>query len=443
MPPPIGRFSERVNMKLLIKNGRVIDPGSGIDDLLDVLVENGIIKGIAPEIKSDEAALIDASNKVVTPGLIDIHVHFREPGEEYKETIKTGTRAAAMGGFTSVACMPNTNPPIDDQEIVKSVISKVEREGIVNVFPVAAITKGRKGEKLSDIAKLCDAGAVAISDDGNSVMNAAIMMEALKHAKTFNLPVLSHCEDSNLSGEGIINEGYVANLLKLKGIPSVAEEIIVDRDIRLARAVGYSIHITHVSTRGSVEIIRNAKIRGQQVTCDTAPQYFTLTEDYVERDKAYTTKMKPPLRTKDDVAAIREGLRDGTIDVIATDHAPHSFEEKDMEFEVAPVGIVGLETSLTLMLDQLVHAGILPLLEGIAKMTINPARVLKIGRGSLTRGSIADITIIDLDREMVVDANSFESKGRNTPFEGWKLKGWPIMTIVGGKVVMKDRKICI
>jgi dihydroorotase len=421
-----------VALNLLIKNGRVIDPASGVDENLDVLVADGKIAklGKAGSLSADGAQVIDASGKLVVPGLIDMHVHLREPGFEYKETIATGTAAAKAGGFTSVCCMPNTNPVNDSRSVTEFILSQA-RSAPARVFPIGAITKGSKGEELTEMAELHTAGCFAVSDDGKPVMSAAIMRRAMEYTKIFDLLVISHCEDSSLSDKGVMNEGVVSTELGLRGIPRAAEDVMTGRDISLAELTGSRLHIAHVSTAGSVRLIRDAKERGLKVSAETCPHYFSLTEEAV---RGYNTmaKMNPPLRTAEDVAAIKQGLKDGTIDVIVTDHAPHAMDEKSGEFDYAPFGIVGLETALGLTL-KLVDEGALSLSEAISKLTKNPASILKIGAGTLTVGSDADITIIDQNVEWTVDSALFKSKSKNTPFNGWKLKGRAIQTIVQGR----------
>ena len=423
---------------LLIKNGRVIDPANGVDDYLNILVDGGSIVEVSQSERENQGRdntmqIIDAREMLVVPGLIDMHVHLREPGHEYKETIKTGCQAAAAGGVTSVACMPNTNPVNDNQSVTEYIIDKAQREGCVNVFPVGAITKGLKGEALSEMGELRTAGAVAVSDDGKTVKNSELMRRAMEYAGNFDLLVISHCEDSDMTAGGVMNEGFTSTRLGLKGIPNAAEEIVVARDILLAELTGCRIHIAHVSTEGSVRIIRDAKSRGVKVTAETAPQYFSLTEDLVS---SFDTNLKvnPPLRSSHDVDAIKEGLRDGTIDVIATDHAPHSSLEKDIEFDYASPGMVGLETSFSLAL-QLVTDGIVSLEEVLTKYTCHPARILGVSKGTLSPGRDADITIIDVSREHTVDVSHFRSKSKNSPFHGWQLKGQVLYTIVKGKII--------
>lgn len=423
-------------MNLLIKGGRVIDPAQQLDDTLDILVERGKIKELGKGLKVPAGAeTIDASGLLVTPGLIDMHVHLRDPGLEYKEDIVTGTRAAAAGGFTSVACMPNSRPVNDNKAITAYIIGKAKAEGVVNVFPVGAITQGSKGESLAEMGELKEAGCVAVSDDGHPVTNAELMRRALEYAKGMGIMLISHSEELALVGEGVMNEGFTATELGLKGIPWAAEDVAVARDVYLAEFSNSPLHIAHISTSGSVRIIRDAKARGVKVTCETAPHYFTLTDDAV---RGYNTnaRMNPPLREAADLAAIKAGLKDGTIDAIATDHAPHHLNEKDVEFNLASNGIIGLETSLPLAL-RLVEEKVLDLQGLVAKMALNPARILGIERGTLKVGAAADITVIDPLREWLVEAEKLASKSKNSPFLGQRMKGCAAFTIVGGKVVHK------
>jgi dihydroorotase len=365
------------------------------------------------------------------PGLIDMHVHLREPGFEYKETIATGTAAAKAGGFTSVCCMPNTNPVNDSRSVTEFILAQA-RNAWARVFPVGAITKGSKGDELSEMAELHAAGCFAVSDDGKPVMNSAIMRRAMEYSKIFDLLVISHCEDSSLSDKGVMNEGVVSTELGLRGIPRAAEDVMTGRDISLAELTGARLHIAHVSTAGSVRLVRDAKSRGVKITAETCPHYFSLTEEAV---RGYNTmaKMNPPLRTADDVAAIKQGLKDGVIDVIATDHAPHAMDEKSGEFDYASFGVVGLETAVGLSL-KLVLEGTLTLNDVVSKMSSNPAKILKLNKGTLSVGADADITIIDPNIEWTVDSARFKSKSKNTPFNDWKLKGIAVQTIVGGRI---------
>jgi dihydroorotase len=421
-------------MNLLIKGGRVIDPSQKMDDTLDVLVVDGLIKEIGKGLAAQAGTeTIDAAGKYVVPGLIDMHVHLRDPGLEYKEDIVSGTRAAAAGGFTSICCMPNTKPTIDNKAIASYIINKAKSEGCANVFPVGSITYGLNGDRMSEMGELKEAGCVAVSDDGKPVNNPELMRRALEYARGMGILVITHAEELSLVGEGVMNEGFTSTEIGLKGIPRIAEDIATARDVMLAEYTNSPIHIAHVSTAGSVLVIREAKARGVKVTCETAPHYFTLTDDAV---RGYNTnaKMNPPLRESADVAAIKTGLQDGTIDAIATDHAPHHIDEKDVEFDVAMNGIIGLETSLPLSLN-LVRDGVLTLNQLVDKMSCNPSNILGLCRGSLVAGSVADITIIDPLLEWNVDADKLASKSKNSPFLGWEVTGAATSTILAGKVV--------
>jgi dihydroorotase len=430
-------------MALLIKNGRVLDPASGLDEIIDVLVDGGQIRALARGLKpaagsgAEDVSVLDAAGLVVLPGLIDMHTHLREPGHEYKETIQTGSRAAAAGGFTSLVCMANTSPPNDTASVTEFILEKARKEACVNIYPVGALTRGLKGEELTEIGDLKEAGVVALSDDGHTVKNAAIMRRGLEYARNFSLPVICHCEDSDLSASGVMHEGVTSALLGLRGIPPVAEEIIVARDIALSEWTRHPVHIAHVSTAGSVQIIRAAKARGVKITAETAPHYFTLTEEAV-RTFDTNTKINPPLRSEKDVEAIKEGLRDGTIDVIASDHAPHSSLEKDVEFDTAAFGIIGLETSLALTL-RLVSQQVMSLSQAVKKMTANPAAILALDKGRLCEGADADIAIVDIDQEYAVDISAFKSKSKNSPFHGWRLKGRVLYTMVSGTMVFQAK----
>jgi dihydroorotase len=421
-------------MNILIKSGYIIDPVNKVEGKLDLLIADGKIAklGKPGSLPANGAGVIDAIGKLVVPGLIDMHVHLREPGYEYKETIATGTAAARAGGFTAVCCMPNTNPVNDSRAVTEFILSQAANEALARVFPIGAITKGSKGEELAEMGELHEAGCKGISDDGKPVMSAAVMRRAMEYSKIFDIAVISHCEDASLAAKGVMNEGFVSTELGLRGIPNAAEDVMTVRDIELAELTGARLHICHVSTAGSVRMIREAKQRGVKVTAETCPHYFTLTDEAV---RGYHTmaKMNPPLRTADDVAAIRQGLKDGTLDVIATDHAPHALDEKSVEFDAAPFGIVGLETSVGLSL-KLVQEGILSMADLITRMSTTPARIIKSGGGMLSAGAVADITIIDPDLDWTVNASQFLSKSKNTPFDGWKLKGKAVQTIVGGRI---------
>jgi dihydroorotase len=439
-------------MRLLIKNARVVDPASKTDALLDVLVEGGKIQEIRKGIPEHEAGLpspektakgpghsgeevINAQGKVLVPGLIDMHCHLREPGFEYKETIESGSRAGAAGGYTSLACMANTLPVNDNRAVTEYILRQAREKALTNIYPIGAVTKELKGESLAEIGELKGAGVVALSDDGKPVMNAGLFRRALEYARGFGLTIISHCEELNLAGQGVMNEGFVSTTLGLRGIPNAAEEVMVLRDITLAELTGASLHLAHISTAGSVRVIREAKERGVRVTAETAPHYFTLSDEAV-RGFDPNTKMNPPLRTAKDVAAIIAGLKDGTLDTIATDHAPQTAIEKDVEFDTAANGIIGLETALPLTL-RLVREGYLTLMQAIEKLTEHPARILGIDRGRLKVGADADLTLIDVDREQVIEVSQLESKSRNSPFQGWKLKGFAALTIVGGRIVYR------
>jgi len=427
-------------MPLLIKHGRLVDPATNYDAVADILIEGGMIKKIALKINRSCDELIDATNKVVVPGLIDMHTHLREPGREDEETIQSGTRAAAKGGFTTICCMPNTDPPIDEPSLVEFIYQGAERRGSVEVLPIATISKARAGKDLSPMGRLKKAGVVAFSDDGNWVVDSNLMRRALEYVKMLNTPIISHCEDKTLSQNGLMNEGYLSTVLGLEGIPREAEEIAIFRDLILTKMTGSRVHIAHVSTLNSVELIRQAKKNGIKVTCEVAPQHFMLTEEVVATFDS-NTKVNPPLRTTRDVQAIKEGLRDGTIDVISSNHEPHIAEEKELEYNLAPFGIIGLETCLSIVFSELVKPDVLSLAQAIAKMTINPARILGISRGKLREGMVADISILDLENDWVVDLDKLESRSKNTPFGGKRLEGRVVSVIKKGKVIMKETKL--
>ena len=414
-----------------------MDPVSGIGGIMDVLIENGKIVVLGSDIRDPEAQVLDARGLTVCAGLVDMHVHLRDPGQEYKETIETGTMAAARGGFTSVACMPNTRPAVDCPEQIAYVKSKAAGACGVHVWPIGSVSKGEKGEELTDFEALKKAGAVALSDDGMPVQNANLMRDALILAHRQDLTVLSHCEDADMVKNYAVNEGRISRQLRLPGRPAIAEEIMVARDAMLAEETGAAVHICHISTARAVALVRRFKKKGVHITCETCPQYFSLTEDEVLEQGAMA-RVNPPLRTRADVDAIIEGLRDGTIDAIATDHAPHSAEEKARLLEEAPSGMVGLETALGVTLTYLYHEKHMPLSDIIRKMTLNPACILRINKGRLAIGGEADVLIFDPEEEWTVDPEQFASKGRNTPFAGRKLKGKVKYTIVHGEVVYQD-----
>lgn len=426
-------------MNLLLKGGRLLDPSGGLDETADLLIADGRIARKGRDLPVTVAAdleTVDVTGKVVVPGLIDIHTHLREPGFEYKETIATGSEAALAGGFTAIACMPNTNPVNDSRAVTEFIRGKAALCGLVNVYPIAAITLKSEGTALAEFWDLKEAGAVGFSDDGKPVMNAAIMRRALEYAASLDLPIIAHCEDRNLSAGGVMHEGFVSTEVGLAGIPSLAEEVMVARDLLLAEYTGAPLHIAHVSTAGAVRLIREAKARGVNVTAETAPHYFTLTDEAI---RTYDTdaKVYPPLRAAADVAAVRAGLQDGTLDAIACDHAPHGRTDKEVEFDYAASGLSGLETSLALSLA-LVHEGLLTWPALIQKLTLLPARILRLPKGTLADGADADVTVIDPDRLWSVDRALFRSRGRNTPFQGRTLKGKAVLTIVGGAIRYRD-----
>lgn len=422
-------------MKTLVRNGRVIDPASGVDARLDILIVDGRIADIKPRIDHHDCRVIEASRLVVVPGLIDMHVHLREPGYEYKENIATGSRAAAAGGFTTICCMPNTNPVNDNRLVTRTILEEARRNSPINVLPVAAITRGSKGEELTDMADLAGAGAIAFSDDGKPLQNARIMKKALERAAGIGRLVIDHCEDLKLSGEGLMNEGRAAGRFGLSGMPASSETVMVARDIILAAETGKRVHIAHVSAAGSVEAVREAKRRGIQVSAEVTPHHLVLTdESLATHDPDY--KMNPPLRTRADVDCLVAALADGTIDTVATDHAPHSREEKSRGIDRAPFGVVGLETAVPVILDRLVAGGLISLTRLVETMSFGPAGLLGLeAKGRIRIGADADLTLLNLDKEIIIDRDNFVSKGRNTPFQGWDVKGTVAMTIVAGRTV--------
>lgn len=424
---------------LLLRGGRIVDPSQAMDALGDVFIAGEKIESSGPNVdvaSRDDVDVIDCAGLVVAPGFIDVHCHLREPGREDVETIATGARAAAAGGFTAVCAMPNTDPVTDNQAAVGFIIRQAARARASRVYPIGAISLGQRGEALAEFGEMVGAGAIAVSDDGKPVASAHMMRTALEYARTFGIPVADHCEEPTLAAGGAMNEGIVSARLGLKGVPNEAEEIMAIRDILLARRTGGHVHLCHMSTRGSVELIRWGKERGVNVTAEVCPHHISLTEDAVE---GYNTnaKMNPPLRTADDVAALQEAVRDGTIDVIATDHAPHHYDEKEREFADAPNGIIGLETALAVNVTWLVASGIIDLPTLVQRMSCAPARIFRLAGGTLRRGNIADVTIFDPDAEWTVDPTRFRSKGRNTPYSGRRLKGRVHLTIVDGSVIYR------
>ena len=422
--------------RLVIKNGRVVDPASGLDAQRDVLVEDGLVAAIEPRLEVGDAEILDAAGCVVAPGFLDIHVHLREPGIEHAETIETGARAAAAGGFTSICCMPNTIPVNDSPTVTNFIVERARRYAPVNVFPIGAITKDSAGEQLAEIGAMKAAGIVAISDDGQPVMNSQVMRRAMQYAASFGLTVIDHCEDLNLSRGGDINEGARSVRLGLRGIPASSEDVMVARDIILADVTGARFHVAHISTRNSIAMVRHARRLGIAVTCEVTPHHFSLTDEDI-RDYDSNYKMKPPLRGHLDAAAAIEGLVDGVIDAIATDHAPHTGNMKMQEFERCPFGVTGLETAIGLALEKLVHPGKISLLRMVELFTTGPARVIGLDRGTLTPGKPGDVTIFSLDREWTFDVNQTESKSKNSPFDGHSFRGGPVATIVAGKTVWR------
>ena len=421
-------------MKLLLKGGRVVDPATRTDGELDVLIVDGAISRVERGIAADGARVLDLKGKVVAPGFVDMHVHLREPGQEWKETIATGTRAAAAGGFTAVACMPNTVPVNDERAVTEFIRARALASSPVRVYPIGAVSKGQRGEELAEIGDLVAGGAIAISDDGRPVVSGTLFRKALEYASMFGIPVIDHCEDPDLSDGGVVNEGYISTLLGLKGWNRTAEEVMVSRDLLLAEETGGRVHIAHVSTKGSVGLLREARARGVRASAEASPHHLALTENAC-RDYDTRTKMNPPLRTEEDRQALLEALADGTIDAIATDHAPHHLDEKSVEFARAPFGVIGLETAVSLALDRLVGMGVIGLCRLVELFAVGPRAILSLPGGRLEPGQPADITILDLGREVTVDASRFYSKARNSPFDGWRLKGAPVATLVGGEIV--------
>ncbi|MFN0087732.1 MAG: dihydroorotase [Blastocatellia bacterium] len=427
-----------MSSSILIKNGTIVDPSQSLEAQRDLLIRDGRVAAIEPSILAEEIEILDASGLIVAPGFIDLHVHLREPGFEYKETIEAGARAAIAGGFTSVCCMPNTQPINDNSSVTSFIIEQASKARSANVFPIGAITVGSKGEQLAEIGEMKKAGIVAVSDDGRPVVDSGMMRHAMEYAADFGLPVVDHCEDCCGADGWAMHEGEYSALMGLKGLPGAAEDLHVARDIMLAEITGARLHIAHISTARSVDLVRQAKGRGLPVTCEVAPHHFTLSDRSLY-ESGYDTnfKMAPPLRSQSDLAAILDGLRDGVIDAIATDHAPHHANEKMREFDHAPNGIVGLETAVSLAFDRLVHPGWISLSRMVDLLSCRPARIFGLDRGTLNIGAIADVTLCDPERRITVDASRFRSKSRNTPFHGWELRGAPVATILAGRLMEK------
>jgi len=422
--------------RLILRNGRVIDPASRRNEIADVLVRDGLIAGVGRDLDAAGAEVFDATGLIVAPGFIDMHVHLREPGFEHAESIETGARAAAAGGFTSVCCMPNTKPVNDSATVTSYIVERARRYAVVNVFPIGAITKGSDGEQIAAIGSMKAAGVVAISDDGRPVMNARVMRRAMETARSFDLPIIDHCEDLNLSAGGDMHEGVASARLGLRGIPSASEDVMVSRDILLADLTGARFHVAHLSTRHAVAMVAFAKERGLNITCEVTPHHFALSDTQIQPyDPNY--KMKPPLRCCGDVEAVIGGIVSGAVDALATDHAPHAGSEKMQEFERCPFGILGLETAIGVTLDRLVHTGRISVERMIELYTAGPARVLRLSRGTLAAGAIADITVLDLDCKWTYDVNRSASKSRNSPFDGVSFRGGPAATIVNGAFVWR------
>jgi dihydroorotase len=429
-------------MKRLLKGGRVVDPASGLDGIADVLIDGDRIATVARDIpvQPDVPVVEVPRGFVVVPGLIDMHVHLREPGQEHKETIATGAASAVAGGFTAVACMPNTSPVNDNAGITEFVLRKAAEANLARVYPIGCVTVGSKGEQLADIGELHAAGCVAVTDDGHPVASALIMRRALEYTRLFDMPVINHCEDPALKGDGVAHEGFQAAALGLRGIPGEAEGVMVARDAMLAGLTGGWVHVAHMSARSSIRAVREGKEQGFRITCEVAPHHFTLTDEALARPLRYDTncKMNPPLREQADVEAMIAGLADGTVDVIATDHAPHHADEKQVEFDKAPFGIVGLETCVPLTFDRLVHTGVITLRRFVELLSVNPARLLRRPGGTLAPGSVADMTVLAPDAHVTIRAAALRSKSRNTPFDGWELRGAAAATIVGGRTVFTN-----
>jgi dihydroorotase len=428
-------------MKRLLKGGRVIDPANGIDGALDLLIDGDRIAKVGRGLPVDGAEVVEIPpGLIVCPGFIDMHVHLREPGQEHKETVATGTASAVAGGFTAVACMPNTDPINDDANVTTYIVNKAREAGLARVYPIGAVSRGSNGELLADIAELKAAGCVALSDDGKPVATALLMRRALEYAGMLGVPVIDHCEDPSLKGDGVAHEGFYASSLGLRGIPGVAESLMVERDVSLSELTGAPVHIAHMSARQSMRAVRAGKDRGVKVTSEVAPHHFTLTDEALNGEVKYDTnlKMNPPLREQADVEALLAGIADGTVDVIATDHAPHHLDEKMVEFDRAPFGIVGLETAVPIVFDRLVHRGVIGIGRMIELLSVNPARIINVPGGTLAAGAPADITVLAPDMKVTVRAPQLKSKSKNTPFDGWELRGGVAATIVGGRIVYRS-----
>jgi dihydroorotase len=435
-------------MKRLLKGGRVVDPANGIDGVRDILIDGERIARVGLNLPVDGATVVEIPDGlVVCPGFIDMHVHLREPGQEHKETVATGTAAAVAGGFTAVACMPNTSPVNDDANVTTYILDKAREANLARVYPIGAVSKGSKGELLADIADLKKAGCVAITDDGHPTKTAILLRRALEYAAMFGMPVIEHCEDPSLKGDGVVHEGYWAASLGLRGMPGACEALGVERGVLLAELTGSAFHVAHMSARASLRAVRKAKDAGIRVTCEVAPHHFTLTDEALATPVAYdtNTKMNPPLREAADRDAMLDGIADGSVDAIATDHAPHHYDEKKVEYDRAPFGIVGLETAVPLALDRLVHAGRIRLSRMVELLSVNPARILNVAGGALSEGTPADITIIALDVKVRIEVGKLRSRSKNTPFDGWELRGGVAATIVGGRplYVNADTRIAL
>jgi len=432
-------------MKRLLKGGHLVDPLQGIDGVRDVLLDGDRVAAVGQDLQAGQDVEVIAVPQgcVVCPGFVDMHVHLREPGQEHKETIATGTAAAAAGGFTAVACMPNTRPVNDSAAVTRAILERAGLVGAVRVYPIGAVSKGMKGESLAEIADLRAAGCVAVSDDGKPVSTALLMRRALEYAGMFGMPVIDHCEESTLAGEGVAHEGYIASMLGLRGIPATAESIVAERDIALAEMTGSAVHIAHLSTRLALRGVSAAKARGTTVTCEVTPHHFVLSDQRLTGPTSYDTnlKMNPPLREQTDVDAILQGLKTGTIDAIATDHAPHQADEKHVEFDRAPFGIIGLETAVSLTLDRLVHGGVITLRRMVQLLSVNPCRILNVPGGTLRPGYPADVTIIAPAAMVTVDVSKSRSLSRNSPFDGWALRGAVAATIVAGRTVFVNHEV--